>query len=161
MIILPIQARDKRRKNSKKGRFLAGPKLLPHFFDSNMVLQRGPAKAAVWGEAAAPGDEVTVTLSGGGSDAAVAAAGGPWKATAAANGSWAVAMDPQPAGSGMNLTVSTKSGRSQVLSNIAFGDVVLCSGQSNMGFSANLEFNASAEIADRSEKRTFPRHFVL
>lgn len=26
--------------------------------------------------------------------------------------------------------------------------VVLCSGQSNMGFSANLEFNASAEIAD-------------
>ena len=52
-------------------------------------------------------------------------------------------------------------GRSQVISNIAFGGVVLCSGQSNMGFSANLEFNASAEIADRSEKTTFPRHFVL
>jgi sialate O-acetylesterase len=57
-------------------------------------------------------------------------------------------MDPQTAGSGMTLTVSTKSGRTQVLKNIAFGDVVLCSGQSNMGFSANLEFNASAEIAD-------------
>ena len=123
-----------------------GPKLLPHFFDTNMVLQRGPAKAAVWGEAVAPGIEVTVSLSGG--SAAVVVAGGPWKATAAANGSWAVAMDPQTASSGMTLTVSTKSGRTQVLNNIAFGDVVLCSGQSNMGFSANLEFNASAEIAD-------------
>ncbi len=124
-----------------------GPKLLPHFFDSNMVLQRGPVKAAVWGDTTVPGDEVTVSLSGG-SDATDAATGGPWKATAAANGSWAVAMDPQTAGSGLNLTVSTQSGRTQILTNIAFGDVVLCSGQSNMGFSANLEFNASAEIAD-------------
>eukprot|EP01050_Picozoa_sp_SAG11_P033841 SAG11_NODE_11683_length_744_cov_1.310078_2_plen_97_part_01 len=41
-------------------------------------------------------------------------------------------MDPQSAGSGMTLTVSTKSGRTEVLTNIAFGDVVLCSGQSNM-----------------------------
>jgi hypothetical protein len=126
-----------------------GPKLLPHFFDSNMVLQRGPTKAAVWGETAAPGDEVTVSLSAGsGVTRDAAAVGGPWKATAAANGSWAVAMDPQAAGSGMTLTVSTTSGGTQVLKNIAFGDVVLCSGQSNMGFSANLEFNASAEIAD-------------
>eukprot|EP01048_Picozoa_sp_COSAG05_P004522 COSAG05_NODE_247_length_12967_cov_6.810538_9_plen_452_part_00 len=123
-----------------------GPKLLPHFFDSNMVLQRSPVKAAVWGHTAAPGDEVTVSLSSDPDAADVV--GGPWKAKAAANGSWAVAMDPQTAGSGMTLTVSTKSGRTQVLKNIAFGDVVLCSGQSNMGFSANLEFNASAEIAD-------------
>jgi hypothetical protein len=132
-----------------------GPKLLPHFFDSNMVLQRGPAQAAVWGDTAAPGDEVTVSLSGGGgggggddAESGGAKGGGPWKATAHANGSWAVAMDPQAAGTGFTLTVSTKSGRKQVLSNLAFGDVVLCSGQSNMGFSANLEFNASSEIAD-------------
>jgi sialate O-acetylesterase len=127
------------------GPCIAQSKLLPYFFDSNMVLQRGPAKAAVWGDTAAPGDEVTVSLSSGDDTDAV---GGPWKATAASNGSWAVAIDPQTAGSGFTLTVSTKSGRKQVLNNLAFGDVVLCSGQSNMGFSANLEFNASNEIAD-------------
>ena len=68
-----------------------------------MVLQRGPEHAAVWGENAAPGDEITVSLSAGGADGGAtdtAAAAGPWKATATANGSWAVAMDPQAASSG-------------------------------------------------------------
>ena len=97
-----------------------GPRLLAYFFDSNMVLQRGPTKAAIWGDTAAPGDEVTVSLSGG-ADRDNAVAGGPWKATATANGSWAVSMDPQIAGSGITLTVSTQSGRKQVLKNVAFG----------------------------------------
>ena len=43
---------------------------------------------------------------------------------------------------------STSGGKSQTLSNVAFGDVFLCSGQSNMAFSPNLAFNATEEIAD-------------
>ena len=98
-----------------------GPKLLPKFFDSNMVLQRAPQSAVIYGSTAQPGETVTVSLSGGGS----------WHGTAAANGSWAVTLDPQQAGAGKTITVSTNSGNSQTLKNVAFGDVVLCSGQSN------------------------------
>ena len=98
-----------------------GPKVLPKFFDSNMVLQRAPQSAVIYGSTAQPGETVTVSLSGGKS----------WHGTAAANGSWAVTLDPQQAGAGKTITVSTKSGNSQTLKNVAFGDVVLCSGQSN------------------------------
>ena len=111
--------------------------LLPLFFDSNMVLQRDGAR--LWGTSA-PGEVITVTLGGSGA--------GPWEATSDATGSWTIQMDAQPASSGKTITITSSSGRSQRLVNVAFGDVVLCSGQSNMAVSANMAFNATAEIAD-------------
>jgi hypothetical protein len=117
--------------------------LLPLFIDSNMVLQREPERAALWGSTAAAGETITVVLS-----TASNSAPNTWTTTASANGSWAIDMDPQPASTGATIKVSGSSGRTQTLKNVAFGDVVLCSGQSNMAFSTNLAFNASAEIAD-------------
>ena len=121
------------------GSCTAAPKLLAQFFDSHMVLARSGAQ--IWGDAAAPGDAVTVTVAG---------AGVPFvgKATASSTGSWAVSLGPQPAATGAIVTVRTASGGKQTLTDVAFGDVYLCSGQSNMEFSVNLAFNASAEIAD-------------
>lgn len=113
--------------------------LLPQFFDSNMVLQRGPDKAALYGTSLTAGETVTVAMTPGDKK---------WTAKAAPDGSWEIDLDAQPASTGVTLTVSTSGGRSQTLTNVAFGDVFLCSGQSNMAFSANLAFNASAEIAD-------------
>ena len=112
--------------------------LLPTFINSNMVLQRAPERAALWGFNAIPGEAVTVEL-----DQQWA-----WTGAAGANGDWSIRIDPQEASTGRALTVNfSTSGRRAQLTNIAFGDVYLCSGQSNMEFSLNNAFNASAEIA--------------
>ena len=58
-----------------------------------------------------------------------------------------IELPPQPAGVGHTIVISEAGGNSTTLEDIAFGDVYLCSGQSNMEFSVNAAFNASAEIA--------------
>ena len=123
--------------------------LLPTAIASNMVLQRAPAKAAIWGNNANPGETVNVRLNNSDQSASTdATTTTSWSTTAAHNGSWSVALDPQPISTGATIEVRTSSGRSQVITNVAFGDVYLCSGQSNMEFSTNRAFNASSEIAD-------------
>jgi len=94
--------------------------------------------AIIHGFSAASGEKVTVQL----------LTGKTWTTTAASDGTWSIALDPQPASTGHTIKVSTSGGKSQTLSNVAFGDVFLCSGQSNMAFSVNLAFNATEEIAD-------------
>ena len=92
--------------------------LVSSVFGSEQVFQRG-ASVDLWG-AASPGGQVRVTLSGF----------APVQVTAAANGSWAASLPPMPAGTGFNITVQDlSSGGMQVLTDVAFGDVVWCSGQ--------------------------------
>ena len=92
---------------------------LPTFVASHMALQRAPLPARLWGTAA-PGAHVTATL-----DKHVAAAG-----MADADGNWRVDLPPQPAGVGHTI-VLTDGTTTKVLDDVAFGDVFLCSGQSN------------------------------
>jgi hypothetical protein len=95
------------------------PPLVSTVFGSAMVFQRGQS-VDIWGSAT-PGGVVSVTLSGF----------APVTATAAANGTWAVSLPPQPAGTGYNITiVDVGSGATQELTDVAFGDVYWCSGQS-------------------------------
>lgn len=114
---------------------------VPTFIDSNLVLQRAPTAAVVWGWANVSTEtSVTATLNGV-----------PCGSTkVAADGSWTITLTPQPAGTGHTLVLATNAASSApiTLTNIAFGEVYLCSGQSNMQFSVNDAFNASAEIAD-------------
>jgi sialate O-acetylesterase len=114
---------------------------LPNAIDSNMVLARAPLTPRLWGWANAS-EDVIVTLDGTTSVTA----------TAAENGTWIVDLPAQQAGHGHEITVTgARTPDAPVtLTNIAFGDVYLCSGQSNMQFSVNDAFNASAEIADSS-----------
>jgi hypothetical protein len=97
--------------------------LLPLFIDSNMVLQREPARAALWGSNADAGETISVAL-----NTASNSASNTWTTTASADGSWTINMDPQPASIGATIKVSGSGGRTQTLKNVAFGDVVLCSG---------------------------------
>jgi hypothetical protein len=115
---------------------------LPTFIASNMVLQRAPARANIWGNNAEVGERISVQLDQGSS----------WNTTANSSGGWLVQLAPQQASAkNHSLAVSFSiSGRRRVLTNVAFGDVFLCSGQSNMEFSLNHAFNASNEIADAS-----------
>ncbi|CAJ1925601.1 unnamed protein product [Cylindrotheca closterium] len=101
-----------------------------------MVLQREPHRARVWGWAS-PTINVTAQL-----DDKLVAFG-----IANARGNWKIELPPQSAGAGHTLTISDGSS-TIVLKDIAFGDVFLCSGQSNMQLSVQGAMNADAEIAD-------------
>lgn len=102
-----------------------------------MVLQRAPQRSRIWG-AAGPGVTVTVTLQPSGAKHVT---------TADVNGTWRVVLPPMAASLGHTLNVSSSSGESATLSDIAFGDVFLCGGQSNMVFAVPAMTNATAEIA--------------
>jgi sialate O-acetylesterase len=93
---------------------------LPSLFSENMVLQAG-AQDPVWGTAD-PQEKVTVTL---GSQQATA--------TADASGRWKVEIGPLEPGGPFEMTVAGKN--TIVIRNVLVGQVWICSGQSNMGFS--------------------------
>ena len=89
-------------------------------FQSNMVLQREMA-APVFGKAA-PGEEVTVAFRG------------QTKSTRADDqGKWLVRLDPMSAGGPFEMKISGQN--TLHFSNVMVGEVWLCAGQSNMGYS--------------------------
>ncbi|RYG68051.1 sialate O-acetylesterase [bacterium] len=105
---------------------------LPSLFSSNMVLQRDKA-VPVWGTAD-PGESVTVKL---GTSA-------PVQTTADANGKWKVMLVAQPVARAVTMSVTGKN--ALVLDNVAVGEVWVCSGQSNMGFSMGRLRNPEQEL---------------
>jgi sialate O-acetylesterase len=118
---------------------------LPSFLSDHMVLQRG--HGVVWGWAA-PGENVLATVkadvTGGGRVLAHASA------TAAADGAWQVTLSVEAQLTSV-LEVRTAS-VSVVLQDVAWGDVFLCSGQSNMEYPMADAFNGTAE----REASSFP-----
>jgi len=86
-------------------------------FTDNMILQR-EVPCPIWGWTE-PGENVTVTLG----DQTVTA-------TAGSDGRWSATLGPQPAGGPHTITIS--GSKNLTLKNVLFGDVWICSGQSNM-----------------------------
>jgi len=95
-----------------------GGPLVSNTLGSNMVLQRG-RPAPIWGWAA-PAASVSVAFDGA-----------TLSAKAGADGLWRVALPAQPATLAPR-TIVVKSGSEPpvALTNVLFGDVILCSGQS-------------------------------
>ena len=93
-------------------------------FGDGAVLQRD-LPAPVWGWAA-PGVSVTVTLSKDGQPVGEALT-----AKADETGRWKVALPAQAAGGPYTLAIS-QPGETVTFSDVLFGDVWICSGQSNM-----------------------------
>ena len=107
---------------------------------SSMVLQRDQPTTSLWGTAAA-GTVVTATLSGAGAPP-------PARATAGADGVWRAALPALPASAiPVNITFSSAGAADVVITDVLVGDVMLCSGQSNMQLSLQMALNATAEIA--------------
>ncbi len=93
---------------------------LPSYFADGAVFQRNEP-IPIWG-VGNPDAEVTVSL---GSNTATA--------TADSSGNWEVTLDAMAPQRGLTLTVADSDGYGRKsISNIAIGDVFLCSGQSNM-----------------------------
>jgi len=101
-----------------------------------MVLQRAPQRANFWGNSTA-GDMIRVTFNGK-----------DYPATTATDGKWNVLLDATAAGGPYTITVTSSThGSFGTFEDILFGDVYVCSGQSNMQFTVHSAFNATDEIA--------------
>jgi sialate O-acetylesterase len=113
----------------------------------HMVLQRAPQRAVVWGFGDASklttlrmNDKTYTTISRA------------ERANELGESIWSVTLDPvsdegpfdihvsQPLANGTLVTIT--------LHDVLFGDVWICSGQSNMQFTVNMMFNATEEIAN-------------
>ncbi|MEI6236698.1 MAG: sialate O-acetylesterase [Planctomycetota bacterium] len=104
---------------------------LTHLFGDHMILQQ-QTNNAIWGFAD-PGEKVTVTASWGAEASAVADKAGDWK----------VFLKTPEFGTGHSLTVSGKN--TIKISDVAIGEVWLCAGQSNMGWSTGNSAEAELE----------------
>ncbi|XP_019720524.1 sialate O-acetylesterase isoform X1 [Hippocampus comes] len=108
------------------------------YYGNHMVLQKSPERAILWGYGNPEGAQVTVYLSG------------PLKYNSSPvtveNGIWRVTLDPIEAGGPYNVT-ATLQNSSATLTDVLFGDIWLCGGQSNMYFKTSQIFNASEELS--------------
>ncbi|MES2275953.1 MAG: sialate O-acetylesterase [Bacteroidota bacterium] len=106
---------------------------LPRLISDGMVLQRD-RPVRIWGWAAA-GERVTVNLNNQ-----------VYTTKANADRHWEIKLHAMPAGGPYQMVISGQN--KIVLDNILFGDVWLCSGQSNMEFNMNrAKDKYAAEIA--------------
>ncbi|BFZ09713.1 hypothetical protein BsWGS_12752 [Bradybaena similaris] len=114
-------------------------------FQDNMVLQKAPARASIYGFSSEIGQKViaqmttpthlyyysTTVQQGPSPDVGV----------------WSFSLDPIAANTTVSINVHSEIG-TLAISNVIFGDVWLCSGQSNMQFTVIQMLNASLELAD-------------
>ncbi|KFQ69787.1 Sialate O-acetylesterase, partial [Phaethon lepturus] len=112
------------------------------YYGDHMVLQKEPAGAVVWGYGE-PGATVTVALSG---DSGLIV----MKKTVRVkgpSGTWTTVLDPMDQG-GPSTLMAGQGSENVTLRDIYFGDVWLCSGQSNMAMTVLQIANASQELTD-------------
>jgi sialate O-acetylesterase len=112
-----------------------------------MVLQRAPQRAIVWGFGD-PGVSTTLTMN----DKIYTTISGSEIVNAQNESIWSITLDPvvdegpfdiyvsQPLTNGTLVTIT--------IHDVLFGDVWICSGQSNMQMTVSLIFNATEEIAN-------------
>ncbi|XP_005069293.1 sialate O-acetylesterase isoform X1 [Mesocricetus auratus] len=119
------------------------------YIDNYMVLQKEPSGAVIWGFGT-PGATVTVTLCQGqcqGQDTIMK------KVTSvnAPSNTWMVVLDPMKPGGPFEVMAQQTLGAMNLtlkVHDVLFGDVWLCSGQSNMQMTVLQVFNASKEFSD-------------
>ena len=115
-----------------------------NMFSSGMVLQREPNSPSVWG-LAAQGSRVAIDITLNNETEFITE-----NVVVGPDGVWRINLGMWPAGAGYSLHVINflSDGTSQVvtLADVAFGDVWLCSGQSNMEWTVAGVRDAQAEI---------------
>ncbi|PVD28182.1 hypothetical protein C0Q70_10768 [Pomacea canaliculata] len=108
-----------------------------------MVLQRGPQRAVLTGTASKEGDTVTAQIVGHGSPVTTRVQGGKWLLKLPAM------TLPGP------FVIRVSSSEGQVtLNDVLFGDVWLCSGQSNMELHMDKIFNTTVEVQKGLQYKT-------
>jgi len=106
---------------------------LPANISDHMVLQRNLSNP-IWGWDT-PGTQVTVTF-----------AGQLKTAKAGTDGKWVVKLDPVPANDHPEVLTITGTGKKEI-QDVLVGEVWMCSGQSNMGFTLAGDWNGDIDAA--------------
>src|SRR5580765_6952167 len=106
---------------------------LPAIISDHMVLQQNLANP-IWGWDT-PGTQITVTF-----------AGQQKTAQAGTDGKWAVKLDPVPANDQPQVLTISGTGKKEI-QDVLVGEVWMCSGQSNMGFTLAGDWNGDIEAA--------------
>lgn len=106
---------------------------LPAIISDHMVLQQKQANP-IWGWDT-PGTKVSVTF-----------AGQTKTAEAGADGKWTVKLDAVPANAEPQKIVVAGTSKKEI-QDVLVGEVWMCSGQSNMGFTLNQDWNGDLEAA--------------
>ncbi|KAA0714858.1 Sialate O-acetylesterase [Triplophysa tibetana] len=113
------------------------------YYGSHMVLQKAPAQAVVWGYGEA-GAVIALSLSGSNNVFSSSAH--------VVNGIWRITLSPVEAGGPYNLIIAQiNTNSSMMLTDVLFGDIWLCGGQSNMAFTVGQIYNATEELAMASK----------
>ena len=118
-------------------------------FGPNMVLQMAPAKTAVYGplgSGSSAGAKVSVTVAPASAD--TVADSYTVSGTVTADGQWKAYLKPTAAGGSYTITAKCDSGctGSVTLSDVTFGDVWYCFGQSNMALPFQFSYARNATI---------------
>ena len=126
---------------------------LSNTLGDGMVLQREPQAAVVWGFGDA-GVNISTTFDGKDLGAMVGT-----------DGIWRISLPPTPASKeGTTLTFHGSEGTTITLNSVLFGDVYLCSGQSNMQYTprsmAGMN-NMSSELAAADAYAASMRFFTV
>ncbi len=112
-----------------------------------MVLQRAPQRAIVWGYADTFNTSIILTMNNKAYDTISSSTASADSVNASI---WSVKLDAQTEEGPFQVKVTHPLANGTLetitLNDILFGDVWLCSGQSNMGFPLMNMFNASIEI---------------
>lgn len=116
---------------------------LPHYYSNHMVLQRAPERAILWGYADVIGDTVTILKNG----VQVEETTVQRSSTNASVGIWKVKLPAESNAGPYEIQVKSSEG-SLSLSDVMFGDVWICSGQSNMQFKMSEVHDSAKEIDD-------------
>ena len=125
--------------------FSSGEFKFSNTMGDNMVLQQQPSSAQVWGLSDVVGEIVTVVLMESGNVIQHIQT-----TTISETGIvlWKVSFNPIAASDIPYVIIATLKDKQTIeINNILFGDVYVCSGQSNMQFTVDQAFNATAEVA--------------
>jgi len=106
---------------------------LPAIISDHMVLQQNIANP-IWGWDT-PGTQITVTF-----------AGQQKTAQAGTDGKWAVKLDPVPANDQPQVLTISGTVKKEI-QDVLVGEVWMCSGQSNMGFTLAGDWNGDIDAA--------------
>jgi sialate O-acetylesterase len=114
-----------------------------------MVLQRAPQRSIVWGYSDTFNAPITLSLN---NKVYQTMSSSTPSADSVGASIWSVTLDAQteegPFQVKVTQTLANGTLETMTLNDVLFGDVWICSGQSNMQFSVSGMFNASVEIAN-------------